>query len=288
MEIETNPGPDQAPEVEMVDDNGQDLAETEVRLDESGNPFEGPDDEADDAVEEIEKDGQTYRIPRALKDSFLMHRDYTRKTQALAERERQIAAAFHSHEAASVTENQTQARIAAVDAQIAECQTIDWQAWSQTDPVAASAAFMEYSGLKEQRQALFSHYAQARQQRTLIEQQETARRIGQGRDVLAEAIPGWGEGRAKALLDFGQTHYGFTADELNEIDDPRLVRALNDAFSHIEAEARSKTARRVEAMAAVRPAGRVSGAAAPIRPMDDRTSTAAWMKARQKQISGRK
>ena len=57
--------------------------------DDDDNPIES---EPADETDEIEKDGQKYRIPKALKDNFLMHRDYTHKTQALAEKERQIDA----------------------------------------------------------------------------------------------------------------------------------------------------------------------------------------------------
>lgn len=42
-----------------------------------------PGDPDGDDTEEVEHDGQVYRIPRALKGAFLMHGDYTRKTQEL-------------------------------------------------------------------------------------------------------------------------------------------------------------------------------------------------------------
>lgn len=284
MDIETSPGVDDAPEVEEVPEEIE--TETpEIELDDDGNPIDP--DQADDDTDEIEKDGEKYRIPKALKDNFLMHKDYTHKTQALAEKERQIEAAFQQHNAVSAVEMQTQAHIIALDAQIAEAQQIDWQAWNQTNPAAASAAFMEYSGLKEQRQALLGKYGQARQQRTQIEQQETARRIGQAQAEVAKVIPDWNEGKAAKLLEFGQKHYGFTAEELNGIDDPRVVRALNDAFELVQAAAKSKTVKKVQTQQAVKPAGKVTGSAAPVRALDDRTSTDAWMKARQKQISSR-
>ena len=40
-----------------------------------------PDGEGEDeASEEVEHEGRRYRVPKALKDAFLRHADYTRKT----------------------------------------------------------------------------------------------------------------------------------------------------------------------------------------------------------------
>src|SRR5688572_14468037 len=60
-------------------------------------PVEGAEPEAPaepvDELDEIEFDGERYKIPKKLKNGFLMQSDYTRKTQEVAEERKAIAAA---------------------------------------------------------------------------------------------------------------------------------------------------------------------------------------------------
>jgi hypothetical protein len=312
MAEETSPGEVIAPEVEevivegAVDDDGNAI-EAEIELDDEGNPVEPePEPEPDDETDEIEKNGEKYRIPKALKDNFMMSKDYTHKTQALAQERQQVATTLQTVETAlqqartvSEAEVQARAQVIAIDAQLAAFQTIDWRAFNQADPAAASAEFMEWRGLKDARQEAVNNYGQAVQQRTQaeqqaiqartsLEQQETARLREQGKARIAAQIPDWSEDKAKTLLSFGQKQYGFTQEELDSLTDPRIVLALNDAFKGAQATTKTKTVAKVAAQQAVKPAGKVTGAAAPIRPLDDRASTDAWMKARVKQVSSRK
>ena len=52
------------------------------------------DDEApeEDDSEELEHDGQKYKLPKALKPLLMMQADYTQKTQALAEQRKAFEA----------------------------------------------------------------------------------------------------------------------------------------------------------------------------------------------------
>ena len=61
------------------------VVETPENLDE-GLPVEVVEPPpTEEELEEIEREGQKYKIPKALKNEFLMHKDYTQKTQSLAE-----------------------------------------------------------------------------------------------------------------------------------------------------------------------------------------------------------
>ena len=46
----------------------------------------------DDDSEEVEHDGHKYRVPKALKPALMMHSDYTKKTQDLAEERKALQA----------------------------------------------------------------------------------------------------------------------------------------------------------------------------------------------------
>ncbi len=277
MDTETTPEAE-APEVEV-----EAFEDIETELDEHGNPVEP---EPEDDHEEIEKDGLKFRIPKALKGDFLMQQDYTRKTQELAEQRRTFQQEREQYGQLSQAELAAQAQVYTIDSALKEYQQIDWRTWQDTDPAAASKAFTEYQLLKDQRQGAMGQYANAQQQRTLQEQRESAERMQQGAEVLKREIPGWGEDKAKALLDFGH-QLGFSRQELNEIDDPRVIVALHYAHQGKANAAKQQTTARVQAQQSVQPAAKVTGGKAPARSLDDRASTDAWMKARQAQVAKR-
>ena len=91
MDDETNL--EQAPEVEALPEVEEEIEETtdEPELDEDGNPVEEPA-EPEEETTEIVKDGKAYKVPAALKDEILMHADYTRKTQEVAELRKSVEA----------------------------------------------------------------------------------------------------------------------------------------------------------------------------------------------------
>lgn len=73
----------EAPEDDAETETAQEDGEADEG-DEEGKP-DGEDDES----EEIEHDGQKYRVPKAVKPLLMMQQDYTRKTQEVADLRRQ-------------------------------------------------------------------------------------------------------------------------------------------------------------------------------------------------------
>lgn len=282
MEDATNP---EAPEVEdvIVDEDEIDSPE----LDET-DTLDEDEPEPEDDSEEIEHEGQKFRIPKALKDGFLMQSDYTRKTQALST-ERQ---AFESERTAFRQMGQAEidayADVVAIDKTLEQYKQIDWRTWYDQDPAAAQAARFEFDDLKDRRQSAAQTYGTAQQQRQVQEQQETAKRTQQGQERLARDIPGWNQEKALVLLDFGLKTYGFSRAELDAIDDPRVVLALHDAMEHRKSKQTAATVKKVEQQQAVRPAAKVKGATPAFKGLDDRMSADAWLAARNKQVANRK
>lgn len=290
MDDETNLEPQDGPEVEALPEVEQD-AEVEAKepeLDEDGNPIEDePEDEPEEEFAEIVKDGKAYKVPAALKDEILMHADYTRKTQELAETRKQVQATLEQVQQVTQAEIQSVAAISAIDAQIADFNTIDWDAWEETDPMAAQRAWRQFQQVKDQRATAIANYQQAQQQRTLMQQQETAKLIEQGQRELAVKIPGWGQEKALALQTHAMQSYGFAPDELNGIVDPRMIQVLHDAYQFRQASKTQQVVKKVEAQQAIKPAAKVATGKAPVRGLDDRLSTAEWVKRREAQLANR-
>jgi len=284
MEDETTNLEAEAPEVEETQTDG---AETDqIELDEHGNPVDPEPKEADDEIE-IEREGKKFKLPKALESELLMQADYTRKTQELAAERNALAVERQQFQALSQAEVAAQAQIIAIDQTLAEYQRVDWDAWEDQDPQAAQKAWRQFQTLQGNRQAAVNQYGQAQQQRTLHEQQETAKRMQQGQQHLAREIPGWNEDKAKTLLDYGQKTLGFSRAELDAIDDPRMIVALNKAFERDQAASKQKTVQKVQQQQAVQPAAKVSGGKAPARGLDDRMSADEWLKRRNAQLSSR-
>lgn len=283
METETNLEAPEVEETELVEE--QEALEPE--LDESGNPIDPEEGEAEPDFEEIDVNGVKHKVPAALKGEFLMQQDYTRKTQELAEQRKAFEAERQQFGELSQVEISAQADVVAIDKALAEFKTIDWQRWQASNPQAAQRAFTDYQLLKDQRQDALGNYHAAREQRTTQEQRASAERLRQGMDTLGRQIPGWGQEKARAILDFGQKQFGFSQAELSAIDDPRVIVVLNAAFEAANTKQTKQIATNVAKQQAVKPAVKVGGGKTPGRPVDDRVSTDAWMKARDAQVAKR-
>jgi hypothetical protein len=294
MDDLTNPDAQEAPEVEALPEaelEEQDTPETEPELDDDGNPIEGPDGQADAEPEpglaEVEIDGKTYKLPPELKDGFLRQADYTRKTQEVAEIRKAAEATLQAVTTVTQVERQAEVAIAVIDMQIADYQSIDWDAWEESDPVAANREWRKYTQIKDARQAAVAQHQQASQQRTLIQQQETARLLEQGQRELAAKIPNWNRETAAKLAEHASANYGFRAEELNGITDPRMIQVLNDAYQFRQASKTQQAVKKAEVQQAIKPAAKIAPGKPPARGLDDRLPTKAWIEARNRQVANR-
>jgi hypothetical protein len=155
------------------------------------------------------------------------------------------------------------ANVRAIDQSLAFYQRVDWDAYEQQNPFEAQTEFRKFQQLQGQRQQVAGQYSQLVQQRTVQQQQETARRMDEGRAVLAREIPGWGPELGEKLLGTAVKEYGFQRGEAEEsISDPRLMKVLHDAHQwQAHQKQQSKAQRHVTAQA-VEPAAKP---AAPVR-----------------------
>ena len=259
-------------------------AEDEPTLDEYGNPIgdeERPDGEEE--LEEIERQGKKAKIPSWLKPELMMQADYTRKTQELAEARRAFEAERSVSHHATQTERAAEANLALIDQQIGAFSTIDWNGWHDSEPFGAQKAFAQYQLLKDARAQTLAYLGSVQQERTFRAQQETARRLEQGVAELTRDISDWSPQTAAKLLDFGQSHYGFSREDLDGIDDPRLVKVLHAAFQWEEHRNKQRQAQKHAAAQAARPAERVGGAS-PKPGLDDRLSADEWLRRRNEQL----
>ncbi len=289
MELDTDNLPDEAEPDTLPTETEEATTEVDTEDNPEGEDAEESEVEAQDSDdEEVDFDGAKYRIPKALKDAFLRQSDYTQKTQAIAEKARELDSTLERITSVSEQETQALSRVAIVEAQLQQFENIDWDAWDQTDPIAANNARWQMSEMRRAKDEAINGYHQAKQQVQFVAQQETARRLEQGQKMLAERIPGWGQDKAAAILNFGQEAYGFSREELSSIDDPRAILVLHELMEARKGQKAAVTKAKVQAQQAVKPAASIKGAAPVIKGLDDRLSADEWIKRRNAQATKRR
>ncbi len=147
-----------------------------------------------DDDEEFEWDGKVIKGPKGLKDGLMLKADHTRKTMEIAatrreleQREQSLAQRAQADEA----DLHVRASLVAIDAEIAKLSNIDWDTWRRTDFYAAEAGKDRLAALKEGRQQAANYLHQRQDERQVVTQQETAKRLHETRTFAEKNIKGW-------------------------------------------------------------------------------------------------
>lgn len=231
----------QAVETSQVESDAPDLNEVEQNEYEDDNEVAtlyGDDDQSeqdqeteqpvDDSSEEIEFNQKQYKLPKdiavAVKD---MQKDYTVKTQAVAEQRKQFEAQVQFHQ----QNIQDVAQIQALNNQLSEFGKVDWNALSAEDPVKAQQLFFYQKQIEDQRNALAQTIQQKNQQSTLERQQELAKRIEESESVLRRDIKEWSPELETKIVNFVGSVYSISPAEVQEIKhNPNAMKLLYDAY----------------------------------------------------------
>jgi hypothetical protein len=278
----------------VPDDNGV-AAEAQVeeqQFDENGEPIEAAVEE-----EEVDFDDLKLRVPKdaaqKVRDALLRQADYTRKTQELAEQRKAIETERSTFQQASQQEIAAQAQVFAIDQALADYANVNWanemqaarQAYDQDRLDMLQTEFARYTQLKDQRGQAAQTYQSLAHQRVSTAQQETAKRMEEGRAAVAAEIRDW-DAVAPKVMEAGIRHYRFTAEELNSFADPRFAIVLNDARQWREHTEKTKAATRHTTAQQAAPAAKAGGGnAIPPGKLDDRLSAEEWMRRRNADVA---
>src|SRR6185503_15298518 len=109
-----------------------------------------------------------------------------------------------------------------------EGANVDLNKLAETDPAQAQKLFFKRLEFNNTLQAITS-----KQQELLTQRQEEMRATLQKQakeavEALERDIPGWNQDRYSKVLKTGM-EYGFKAEEVNSITDPRAIKVLDDA-----------------------------------------------------------
>lgn len=225
------------PEQEETDDEGEEPEESEgdEPEDESDEGEESDEDEQQEPVYAVKVDGQEIEVPLSeLVKGYSRTADYTRKTQELAAFRKQVEAV--AQESVAVRDQYAQ-RLVQLEQYLQQTapQEPNWEKLRAEDPIEFAAQWAEH-----QRRQQYQQQVQAEREVILQRQQaeqlmQTQQQIEQARQWLTEvAIPEWKDAeKAKAeraaLKAYGQ-QFGYSAEELSQVADPRAVVLLRKAM----------------------------------------------------------
>ena len=219
--------------------------------------FEAEDDagEQDDASFDllsatVEVDGEEITVEE-LKRGNLRQRDYTRKTQELAEARKQLEANYEEIQRERAQYAQMLPALQERLQQPVE-QEPDWDTLYDTDPTMAAKAERQWRKQQEERAAQLQAVEAERQRMMGLEQQRLeqmqARYFEEQREILPELIPEWRDSsvaskEAKDIRGF-LLKEGFSEQDVNGLTNATLVKLARKAMLYDQGQTRATEAKK--------------------------------------------
>ena len=244
---------------ELLDEAPEQIEEGEVaESEELPQEEQQPEPEAEDDGELVEIEGKSYRVPKELKDMVLMHKDYTQKTQAVAEQRRAVeerAQALEQREQALGASFEKAVEFREVQNKLAQFEALDWDALVDADPVQAQKLTIAYQQLQREAQAKYAELQQSQAQVQQLTEHQRQQMLAEAEQELRARLPDFGPQTAEQIRKTAQEHYGLKAEELDGLIDARHVHILHDAMKWRELQAKQPQAMRkvAEAAPAIKP-----------------------------------
>ena len=161
--------------------------------------------------------------------------DYTQKSQALAKEREELTAKVKQEVEAKQQhfEQQLEAlKLAAFKLADQEAMTADLNKLAMEDPAKAQQLFFKRMEINQ----TLAQIAQEQQKLATKRQEEMRAAIQsqakQAVEVLQQEIPGWSNDLYRDVLKSGVEQYGFKAEEVSAITDPRAIKVLHDAMKY--------------------------------------------------------
>jgi hypothetical protein len=173
-------------------------------------------------------------IKEAL-DGYMRQQDYTRKTQETAKERKEAHERFQKEletERSTYLSNLKLLREATLQAAHQELAGVDLNKLANDDPASYVRAVNRINQFEATMKQIAEKEEHVSKQQAEERQQALAKHLEEAQKTLADKIPNWGEEVNKALSDRGVKTYGFSAQELAGIYDPRIVEVLHDAHQY--------------------------------------------------------
>ncbi len=247
--LEAEPVEEFTDEAEMPEEQQFEEQEPEGDFEYEDEADEQGDASFDILAATVEVDGEEITVEE-LKRGNLRHRDYTRKTQELAEVRREMTAQAEEIERERAQYAQMLPALQERLQQPVE-QEPDWDTLYDTDPTMAAKAERQWRKQQEERQSQLQAVEAERQRMAQLEQQRVeqmqSQYFEQQRQILPEIIPEWRDTsvasqEAKDIRSFLLTE-GFTEQDVNGLTNATLVKLARKAMLYDKGQTRATEAK---------------------------------------------
>lgn len=244
---------DQLPDEEIITEESEeetleDLAEAEEATEEEVEGDEGAEaeesEEQEETLETVEIDGVEYEVPEALKRSIMLNKDYTHKTQAIAEEKRLLEEQrqlFEQTKERTQEDLKFEAQLYQLEDQLKQYETLDWANLEQTsDPDTVNSHWRQFQLLKDRKNDLNAQVKERQTQRSQEAQQAVAKRIEDTRAFAEKNIEGWSPALANEIEAYAISQ-GYSQESLLTNLSPALLKTLHDGYQGNKLLTKAKT-----------------------------------------------
>jgi hypothetical protein len=246
---------------------------------------------AEPELEEVEFNGNRYKVPKEIAPGFMMQGDYTRKTQELAEIRKNVegqAQALQREQELNTEMLDDIAQVRFLEQRLAQFGNLNLAQLSPQDQLNAVTQRMQIEDMKKAVDARIEA-----KKSELSEQRErfSANLMQQAVSELSKPDPkfGWGgkfdQGTSASLTSFGQ-ELGFTPEELRNTTHPLMIKTLHLAKLGAETLKKQQQALAKPPVQEAKPVPQVgTRKTVPAITDPDKLSPDDWLKWREKQVA---
>ncbi len=242
--------PNEQPENEIEEQATEELVNEEEII-EDDEPYEEEleaaeeDEPHEDQVEEeeseqpqlytIKVDGEEQEVTlEELQNGYSRQRDYTRKTQELAQQRKAVEAKYQEISQKDAIYSQLLPKMEATLKGELENEP-DWNALYEADPIAYVREKDIWNEKKQKLQAVQAESRRLQQESAMAQQQQLQQFLQYGQQQLLEQIPEWQDNEVAskekmAIRDYGVNVLGYTPQEMDSVYDYRVLLGLRNAW----------------------------------------------------------
>ena len=235
---------EEEPTEELV--NEEEIIEDDEPFEEELEVEEEEDSHEDQVEEEEEQQPQLYTIKvdgedvevtlDELQNGYSRQRDYTRKTQELAEQRKSIEAKQKEISEKDAIYSQLLPKMEATLKGELENEP-DWNKLYEADPIAYVREKDLWNEKKQKLQAVQDEATRLQQEEVAKQQKELEEFIKHGNEQLLKIIPEWQDSEVAskekmAIRNYGINVLGYTAEQMDQVYDYRHLLGLRNAWMY--------------------------------------------------------
>jgi|6_EtaG_2_1085325.scaffolds.fasta_scaffold22494_2 predicted nucleic-acid-binding protein len=222
---------------ELVEDDPQEDTDDDEPEEESAG-----DEEDSDPLYQVRVDGEELEVNlEELLKSYSRQSDYTRKTQALSEQQKDIDTLTQQHQAEIQQIQQERQQYMDSLTQVIENANldkfnVDWERLKAEDPLEYITKKQEFADAKEKVQQLQQQQQQAATRQQQAQQEQLQQHMRYEHEQLVEKLPDWGEPEKQTRLAGDMRSYlsdqGYVPEEIDGLIDHRSFIVAHKAMMY--------------------------------------------------------